>query len=513
MIKTLCNLFLLVALLFFPLSVNAYVHPSTLNDTYAKYQYYFYTINMGELWGMTTGSPNVVVAVIDDGVYLNHPDLKENVWQNKDEIRGNGKDDDNNGYADDYYGWNFFDNSPEMTVKGKHGTMVAGIIGAKGNNGIGVAGIAWNIKIMPLIACNDVYCDRDAVVKSIKYAVDNGADVINLSLGSVGTHTQLYDAYNEVIKYAYDRNVVVVAAAGNGDIESGFGKDLADFPVSPVCNEFGDQIIGVASTKKSVDELTRWSNYGGCSQVSAPGEEILSTAPLNMSDYTVEYDFGDGTSFSAPIVSGVAALIRSLNRKISNYEIINLINKSGEGSAYTKRINVNLLLSGIGKSVDLFSVDKTTVLPGDYVYVNCNNFNSDYAVKLVGPTIIELPKNNVSYVSQNKFRIKVPELNISKGVYSIDVDGVKLINAFTVSESGKIEQGTAGEQVNGLSLQPGWLIKNNKFVEVFSVDNNLCLHWIVNEKAAEKYFGHSWNKVIKEYSQIPAGYSYCENMQ
>ena len=144
-----------------------------------------------EAWNQRNSSPNVVVAVIDGGIQLNHPDLIENIWVNKDEIFNSGDDDDDNGYKDDYYGWNFADNVPKP-VPDEHGTHVAGIIGAEGNNGIGISGVTWDVQLMPLDifgkegdGAADMYKFWYRVLDAIDYAVDNGADIINMSLGEV----------------------------------------------------------------------------------------------------------------------------------------------------------------------------------------------------------------------------------------------------------------------------------------------------------------------------------------
>ncbi len=145
---------------------------------------------------------------------MNHPDLRDDIWTNQKEIGGNGKDDDNNGYIDDTYGWNFISDTKDMTPTGSHGTMVAGIIGAVKNNSTGISGIASGVKLMSLIAYDSSGgCQVDAVTKAIKYAADNGANIINLSLGTSGA-TNYTDKYNDVICYAYNKGVVVVASAG-----------------------------------------------------------------------------------------------------------------------------------------------------------------------------------------------------------------------------------------------------------------------------------------------------------
>jgi subtilisin family serine protease len=289
--------------------------PSAQDDLSVRQQY-LQQAKVDQAWNYSHGSSDVIVAVIDDGVYTGHPDLDNNMWINYGEIEGNGKDDDGNGYIDDKWGWNFVNNSKDMTTLGTHGTMVAGIIGSESNNSTGITGINWYIRLMPIITCDDNGCNDEAIKKAIRYAVDNGADIINLSLG--GDVFNYSDNYNEVIKYAFDKNILVVVAAGNGDLEGGIGRNLDITKVSPVCND-GSQnmILGIGAVDAN-NQLSSWSNYGGCADVYAPGEDIVSTAVPAYSTLNGFYDSADGTSFSTPIVSGIAALIKAKYPEIKN---------------------------------------------------------------------------------------------------------------------------------------------------------------------------------------------------
>ena len=286
-----------------------------------------------------------VVAVIDDGVWTQHPDLDGCQWINNDEIQGNGKDDDNNGYIDDYYGWNFIDNNHDLITKGSHGTAVAGIIAAQ-DNYIGIVGIAPKAKIMPLIVCDDYGCTDQAIYDAIIYATKNGADVINLSLGSSNGYIGYSEDLNVAIKYAYNNNVVIVAAAGNGDIESDSqtGMDLDFYNISPVNNDaYGYfTVLGVGALEKTANYRTNWSNYGDGVEIYAPGENITSTVVPMYEDGYGYSQYNTGTSFSTPMVSAVAALLKSYST-FSNKEIINrIINKSNDG-----RLDIKNSLLGI----------------------------------------------------------------------------------------------------------------------------------------------------------------------
>lgn len=279
-------------------------------DSYSPLQTYIQQVKINEAWSLVPKRHGPIVAIIDDGVYVNHPDLRNNIWINGNEIIGNNGDDDKNGYIDDVYGWNYITNNGEMTTRGAHGTMVAGIIGAVGNNGIGITGINPNVRIMPLIVCDkDTGCSTQAIIKAVHYAVDNGAKIINMSLSTWAT-TGLTSEFNSAVKYAYERGVVIVAAAGNGDVEGGIGQDLNMIPQSPVCNEGANFILIGVGAVTADNYLTTWSNYGTkCVDAYAPGVDIVTTAVPAYSSFGDFYDKGSGTSFAAPIITGIVSLL------------------------------------------------------------------------------------------------------------------------------------------------------------------------------------------------------------
>lgn len=251
------------------------------NDPYSGFQYHLKTLNVPAAWSKVKASRSVVVAVVDDGVNVNHPDLAGRIWTNSREIPGNGIDDDRNGYVDDYNGWSFVsDKYGNLLPSGSHGTMVAGLIAASIGNGEGVAGIAKNAKIMPLrvFGLNESGASDKNIIAAINYAIDNGADIVNLSLG--GGQFAYSNAYDQVFRKAYSKGVVIVMAAGNGDVLSkqSEGVDTTVNKLSPVCNNGGDpkSVIGVMAFD-SEGYRVRWSNYGSCAPFSAPGVGIWST--------------------------------------------------------------------------------------------------------------------------------------------------------------------------------------------------------------------------------------------
>ncbi|CAH2575086.1 Thermitase [Planktothrix rubescens] len=254
-------------------------------------------IDAPEAWDIQKGDPNLVIGVIDTGVDYDHPDLSANIWTNPGEIAGDGIDNDSNGYTDDVRGWDFAynDNNP-MDVDG-HGTHVAGTIAGKGNNGVGVTGVAWNAKIMPLKYLDD---NGDGftsnAILAINYATAKGVKLTNNSWGGGGRSQALYDAINT----AGQQGALFIASAGN---ESNNNDANPAYPASyDLAN-----IISVASTTRT-DGLSSFSNYGATTvDLGAPGSSIYSTLPNS------SYGTKSGTSMASPQVTGAAALLWSQN--------------------------------------------------------------------------------------------------------------------------------------------------------------------------------------------------------
>ena len=263
-------------------------------------------VDAPEAWSTSTGDPATLVAVIDEGVDINHPDLRDNIWVNADEVAGNGVDDDNNGYVDDRNGYDFanndasvYDPDPISGSGDEHGTHVAGTIAGEGNNTLGVAGVSWRASIMPLkfLGPNGGYTS-DAV-EAINYAVRNGAKISNNSWGGGGYSQTLRDA----IANADASGHLFVAAAGNGGAD-GVGDDNDATPSYPASYDVPN-VVSVAATDRT-DALAGFSNFGASSvDVAAPGVQILSTLPNNT------YGAYSGTSMATPHVSGIAALLKS----------------------------------------------------------------------------------------------------------------------------------------------------------------------------------------------------------
>lgn len=262
-------------------------------------------INILPAWNLYDSSTEehrqVVVAVIDTGIDINHPDLKDAIWTNEDEIPGDGIDNDGNGYVDDVHGWNFFDGNNEL-CKGSeddHGTHAAGTIAAARGNG-GIAGIADNkyVKVMVLKALGTQYGvgEEKAIIEAIRYAEANGASICNLSFGTT-------EYYPELEKVMRESKMLFVVSAGNGNAK-GIGEDTDQKPDYPSSFDL-DNVISVANLMFD-GNLAESSNYGAKSvDIAAPGTYIVSTIANN------GYGFMTGTSMSAPMVTGAAAMLYS----------------------------------------------------------------------------------------------------------------------------------------------------------------------------------------------------------
>lgn len=273
-------------------------------------------VDASDAWSTTTGSAAAVIAILDSGVDVAHPDLQGSLWSNVDEIAGNGLDDDGNGYVDDTYGWDFIENDGVPQDAEGHGTLVAGVIAAGMNNGVAGSGVCPGCRLM-VLRLESLAQELDAIA----YAIDNGADIINASYG--------WDAFlapeRHAFQAAYGAGVLSVVSAGNeaadndmllGDLNEDGVRDAPLFPAS-------FDIPGIVSVAASND-LDRYGYQTDCAihlretepclftslghdsvDLAAPGVDVLTTSPGG------GYDVVDGTSFAAPLVSGVAGLVES----------------------------------------------------------------------------------------------------------------------------------------------------------------------------------------------------------
>jgi subtilisin family serine protease len=282
------------------------------NDPQFENQWWLKAIRAEEAWDVTSGSADIVIGVIDTGVDYTHEDLQGNLWVNTaEDLNGdgrfdpadlNGVDDDGNGFIDDVIGWDFtdapifadggdfLDPDPDPMDENGHGTAVTGIIAATTDNGVGVAGLAFGCRVMTLRAgTSRGLLQEDDVAQAIVYAVENGARIINMSFGDTVVSPLLRD----VMRFAFERGVVLVASAGNS------GDDEAHYPSG------FDEVLAVGATDAE-DRLASFSSRGSWVDLVAPGRDVLTTARGN------QYSNFSGTSASAPVVSALAGLVLSL---------------------------------------------------------------------------------------------------------------------------------------------------------------------------------------------------------
>ncbi len=302
------------------------------NETLSTPQWHHSNIQSQSAWKFTLGSEEIVVAVVDSGIDYRHKDLQSNIWMNSQEIPGNNRDDDENGFVDDIYGWNFVsgNSNPMTTTSSNHGTHVAGIIGASGSTTKGIYGGAQKVKLMALkFIGNDGSGSTSNAIKAIDYAVKKKVFAINNSWGS----TSRSQALESAIKRAEKAGVLFIVAAGNGI--NGTGFDIAQKAYYPAA--FTETNIIRVAASKADNNLTKFSNYSKkLVDVAAPGSSILSTVTGN------SYMKMSGTSMAAPLVTGLAVLVKSANPSLTYQQVKAIISSSVDPIISLK----NKILSG-----------------------------------------------------------------------------------------------------------------------------------------------------------------------
>jgi thermitase len=375
-----------VVLLIFVGSSSTFAQEKIPNDPYYKYQFSFHNpggkirinkwsnkpsmkefdavigidLNIEKAWAITTGSKSVVVALMDDGFCYDHPDLRDNIWHNPGETGtdadgfdkdANGVDDDHNGYIDDVMGWDFAFDSPDVDchvfdgldrnriATYRHSMDAMGIIGAKGNNGIGVAGINWDVSMMLLkigvqgTPRGEADLARiDRAVRAIHYAADNGARIINWSGFVDDLRPEKLAELRKAVDYAAERNVLIVVGAGNAALNIDVDENCTQSSVFPQCFDAPNlvKVAGIDFEGKLflVPPNTEWrggSNYGTKRVEIAALEQNYATDVI---DGVGVYSMGGGTSDAAPVVSGVAALMLSVNPRLTAVQLKRLLMQS-----------------------------------------------------------------------------------------------------------------------------------------------------------------------------------------
>ncbi|MCC5618156.1 S8 family serine peptidase [Nostoc sp. CHAB 5836] len=321
-----------------------------------------------EVWAQGYTGKGVVVAVVDTGVDYNHEDLKNNIWTNSKEIAGNGIDDDGNGYIDDNYGWNFADQNNNTLDNNGHGTHVSGTIAGENNNS-GVTGIAYDAKIMPVKVLNESGSGSyNSISKGIRYAVDNGANVINLSLGGRYSNRTLESA----IDYASSKGVIVVMAVGND------GDSSPDYPARYAYKS--GIAVGAVDRNNNMPDFSNRSGTNEIGYVTAPGVKVYSSVPNN------QYATYSGTSMAAPHVAGVIALMLSANSNLTDAQVRQIVTETAGNSTQTTSSNFNVSnVSSLASQVIADTVVNNT-------QTTISGFNNSDVGSLIGQAITETTK-------------------------------------------------------------------------------------------------------------------------
>lgn len=430
-------------------------------------------INIEPVWKTLTGSPKVIVGVIDSGVDYNHKDLKDNIWTNTIEIPNNGIDDDKNGYIDDYVGWDFVngDNSPEDD--NGHGTHVSGIIAAE-NNGTGIVGVSPDVKVMALKAGDKegkIY--TDSAIEAIEYGVKKGVKIFNLSYGGNDYSQSEY----ETMKNA---NALFICAAGN-EISN---NDLIQHYPS---NYNIPNIITVASFDR-MGKLSYFSNYGqNTVDIAAPGSDIYSTLPKNA------YGFMGGTSMAAPHVSGVAALLLSYNPELTPLKIKSyILNGAGTLAALNDKVDGGRILDS-EKVISQLTAANNIPVSGIDINTNAISLKMGQVSSFIAtPKPQEATIKDVFWESSNNSIAKVDQngkvIGVAPGTATIKVttvDGGFSVSAkVTVTSDSELisKNGKWYFYKNGIP-QVGWQLINGVW-HFFNTDGVMKTGWL--------YWGNKW---------------------
>ncbi len=400
------------------------------NDPLFNQQINMIIIQAREAWDVIKGeqgNPRAVVAVVDGGTDIDHGDLAANIWVNPDEIANNNIDDDNNGKVDDVHGWNFANDSndpsglPATPINANHGSHVAGIACAVTNNANAVAGISWNATLMPI---NVSHPTRDTTLafgfEGIIYAAEEGADIISLSWGRLGTPSR---SEQDVITFAADLGAVIVAAAGNSE------TDRPHFPSAY------NNVFSVASTR-SDDVKSRFSNYGKLVDIAAPGENVRSTFHNGVTGIF------SGTSQATPLVAGVIALVKTQHPDWLGIQAVEQVRITADN---IDAVNPNFVgLLGRGRLNAFRAVTDTTTPSIRIAEVSFTETNGDGAIQ-AGESV-QLAVRIVNYLA--------PASNISLNLVENDPFINFTPNPVNIASLGTLEETTIAFTFTVSSVAP-----------------------------------------------------------
>jgi subtilisin family serine protease len=381
-------------------------------------------IDMDDAWMITQGDATTVITIIDSGMRLQHPEVAGRIWTNTGEIAGNLIDDDGNGYIDDVegYDWAYSDNDPTDDVG--HGTNITGIVAANANNSIGYAGINWNCKVMELKALdvnNSGYYSwwTDAIY----YAVDNGTNIINMSMGGSSNSTTMEAA----IDYAFNNNVTVTVCMMN------FNNNVDYYPAAFT------NVIATGSTDPDDDRsvpfswsTTSGSNYGNHIDVCAPGNYIYGLSHTSNTAYGV---YWSGTSMAAPHVAGLASLMLAVDNTLTPSQIKNIIESTAQDLVGAPledtpgwdqyhgwgRINANAALQLVVSVKEATIKNAFSIFPNpakNIVNISVKEILNDATIKITdvtGKTVLLINNTNASS------RFTIPVSGLSDGIYFVQL--------------------------------------------------------------------------------------------
>jgi hypothetical protein len=510
------------------------------NDPNVK-QWAFEHAKVYDAWDYAIGSKKVIVAIIDNGFDTFHPDLYDNAWKNEDEIPNNNIDDDKNGYIDDIYGWNFVpedldgngaidlvealgNNDPRPRVEGlsqlelenealHHGTVVAGIIGAVGNNEIDGAGINWRIKLMNIkLLDNSGEAETAPLEKAIRYAVDNGANIINISIVGSNYDKEISDA----IDYAYNKGVAIFAAAGNTSTDLNFS------PMYPVCSDkysSVQKIIGVSAIVED-HHLANFSNRGSsCIDITAPGVYVSSTvrfSPTNGLKNRYQGQF-HGTSFSTPIVSATAALIKSVQPTWGPVEIYEALlttvhHTPGQNEiAYANYFGKGLvqvdkaIKYAISKVSSLKALNKIYIFNGSKSFVEYNLSNKE--IKTANSDFMKDVSSIDSYSEDESIKfVAIKQKDKKTSVVLFFDSHLNQINSWNISSAGNSQilvGDVVGDSKLDVIIAPKY--KNKQIFRVFSFEGKELGQYTLAEDHRGSNIALLGNK--KDRTQIVAMYN------